>query len=175
MDFGGVLDQLSGFLRERSQPYAVVGGIALGGYGMARATLDLDLVLDASIQDEMITFMESLGYETVYRSSGYSNHHHSDSARGAVDFVYVRAGTSRKLFDAVRQVDGPAGTQVPVPCPEHLIAMKIMAMKNDPSRVLQDLADVRFLMQRDDVDRNWVRTQFDKRGLLERFDELERT
>ena len=136
---------MSAFLDERRRPYAVIGGVRLGGYGMTRHTFDLDLVVDAGVQTELVAFMESVGYETLYRSTGYSNHLHAEQDRGRVDFVYVRDTTSRKLFDAVRHVDGPAGARIPVPSPEHLIAMKLVAMKNDPTRTFQDLADIRTL------------------------------
>jgi hypothetical protein len=140
---------------------------------MTRHTFDLDLVVDAGVQTELVAFMESLGYETLYRSTGYSNHLHTEHDLGRVDFVYVRDTTSQKLFDAVRHLDGPAGARIPVPSPEHLIAMKLAAMKNDPTRTFQDLADIRYLLTLPDVDRDYVRTQFVKHGLLERFDELE--
>lgn len=173
MDFIRVLKQLGEFLEERKQPYAVIGGVGLAGYGMARATVDLDLVLDASAQAEMIHFLESLGYETLYRSTGYSNHRHAEVEQGSVDLVYVRDDTSRRVFGATRILEGPGGLRVPFPSPEHLIAMKVVAMKNDPSRSYQDLADIRFLLALPEVDREEVRRQFEKHGLLERFLELE--
>ena len=61
MNFTKVLKQLSEFLEGRKYPYAVIGEVGLAGYGMPRATVDLDLVLDASAQPEMIVFLESLG------------------------------------------------------------------------------------------------------------------
>lgn len=153
--------------------YAVIGGIGIAGYGMSRATVDLDLVLDGGAQEEAIRFLESLGYRTLHSSPGYSNHQHPLSELGGVDLVYVRDETSRRIFEASRTLEGPGGMRIPVPRPEHLIAMKIVAMKNDPSRTFQDLADVRFLMGLPDIDRQEVRAQFSKHGLLDRFYELE--
>ena len=63
--------------------------------------------------------------------------------------------------------------RIPVPRPEHLIAMKVVAMKNDPTRAYQDMADIRFLLSLPGVDRQEVRAQFTKHGLLERYLELE--
>jgi hypothetical protein len=90
-----------------------------------------------------------------------------------VDLVYVRRETSRKIFEGLRSVEGPGGTSIPVPRPEHLIAMKVVAMKNDPSRRHQDLADIQFLLTLPGVDRDDVRSQFERHGLLERYLELE--
>ncbi len=173
MNFVRVLEGLARFLEEKEFLYGVIGGVGLAGYGMSRATVDLDLVLDAGAQEETIRFLESLGYETLHRSAGYSNHQHPLSEMGGVDLVYVRDETSRRIFEASRILDGPGGMRIPVPSPEHLIAMKIVAMKNDPSRAFQDMADIRFLIGLPDVDREEVRAQFSKHNLLERFHELE--
>lgn len=173
MDFVKVLEELARFLEGREIPYAVIGGVGLAGYGMSRATVDLDLVVDGRSQDAVIGHMESLGYDTLHRSSGYSNHQHPIPEMGGVDFVYVRGETSRGLFAAARSLEGPGGRAVPVPSPEHLIAMKVVAMKNDPSRTYQDMADIRFLLTLPDVDRNAVRAQFEKHGLQDRFHDLE--
>jgi len=175
MDFAAVLDRLAAFLEERRQPYAVVGGVALAAYGIVRTTIDLDLAVDRSVQEELVRFMETLGYATLYRSEGYSNHGHADEDRGRVDFVYLRGETSRSLFAAVRRVAGPRDRLVPVPSPEHLAAMKIQAMRDDPSRTWQEMADVRALVGLPDVDRAAVRESFARCGLLERWNELART
>jgi hypothetical protein len=53
--------------------------------------------------------------------------------------------------------------------------MKVQAMKNDPDRRLQDLADVRFLMGVPGVNEQEVRGYFERAGLLRDFDEIRRT
>jgi hypothetical protein len=39
------------------------------------------------------------------------------------------------------------GAEVPVPRPEHLAALKVVALKNDPDRAFRDQEDLRFLVQ----------------------------
>lgn len=48
-------------------------------------------------------------------------------------------------------------------------------MKNDPARTFQDLADIRFLLTLPGTDRVEIRGYFERHGLKERFDDLERT
>jgi hypothetical protein len=175
LDFGKVIQTLFRHLEEEGFPYAVIGGVALAAYGSTRTTVDLDLVTDRAAQADLVAFLESLGYETLHRSSGYSNHVHPDPDWGAVDFVYVGGETSRKLFAATSRRPGPRDIPLPLPKPEHLVAMKVVAMKNDPARTFQELADVRFLIGLPKVDRREVRSYFARHGLEERFDELERT
>jgi len=175
VDFVAVLREMGPFFEERKIRYAVIGGVGLAGYGIARATVDLDLVVDAAAQQEVISFLESLGYGTLHRSTGYSNHQHPLPERGAIDLVYVQEPTSGRLFEAARLLDGPGGMKIPVPRPEHLVAMKVVAMKNDPSRTYQDMADIRFLSSLPGVDREEIRAQFEKHGLQERYRELEQS
>jgi hypothetical protein len=90
-----------------------------------------------------------------------------------VDFVYVGAETATKLFGATIDHEISAGRSIPVPRPEHLIAMKVLAMKNDPQRTLREMADIQVLMSRPEVDRQEIRRYFERHGLLERYVELD--
>jgi hypothetical protein len=174
VDFAAELAVLAAELERQKRRWAVVGGVALAALGMPRTTLDLDLVLDAVAQDSMVEFLEREGFATLHRSPGYSNHLHPDQRRGRVDLVYVRGETADKLFSGLREVAGP-GRAVPVPRPEHLAAMKVLAMKNDPARTYQELADIRFLLLLPQVDRELVRQHFARHGVEGRFDELVQT
>jgi hypothetical protein len=172
MDFAAVLALVTGFLDERERRWALVGGVGMVALGFPRGTVDLDFVVESGAQEEIVRFLESERYETLHRSPGYSNHLHPDSRRGRVDFVYVEEATARALFADCREVEGPGGLRVRVPRPEHLAAMKAMAIKNDPTRRLIDLADVRFLVSLPGVDRAEVRRHFERQGLEGLFDEL---
>ncbi len=175
IDFEGQLIVVSGFLEKHGYRHALVGALALAAYGLPRTTLDLDIAVEATAQDSVVAFLEVLGYETIHRSEGYSNHLHADRDRGRVDLIYLDAATAEALFSAARPFPGPDGRSILVPKPEHLAAMKVVAMKNDPGRTFQDLADVRFLLGLPGIDRGEVRGYFEKHGLENRFLELERT
>jgi hypothetical protein len=172
VDFAAVLEQVGGFLDERGRSWAVVGGVGLAALGLGRMTLDLDLVVESEAQQELVEHLESRGYETLHRSAGFSNHLHTDPRRGRVDFVYVDEDTARRLFPRCREVTGPGGLRVRVPRPEHLAAMKAVAMKDEPARRFQELADVRFLLTLPGVDRDEVRGYFARHGLESLFDDL---
>jgi len=174
MDFGGVLDRLAAHLTERNRRWALAGGLAIQAYGLVRSTQDLDLVTEAVAQPHLLAFMDSLGYERLNVSSGFSNHVHADSILGRVDLIYVDSPTADRLFAACRSVPWMGGRSVLVPSAEHLIAMKVHAMKNDPSRTFSEMADIQFLMTSTGVDRASVRRYFEGAGLLERYDELAR-
>ena len=170
-----MLSTLRAFLEEKGTRYALSGGLAMAAYGLPRTTLDLDLVVDGAAQEDLIRHLVSLGYQTLNRSGGYSNHVHREPGRGSVDFVYLAGETAEKVFSAAREVPGPGGRPVLVPSPEHLAAMKVLAMKNDPARTFQELGDIRHLIAVAGADREAVREQFARHGLEARYRELERT
>ena len=172
MELQRLLRAITDFLTAGDHPFALVGGLALAAYGRVRTTLDLDLVVDGGAQDALVAFLEATGYETLHRSPGYSNHLHGDRDWGRVDVVYVRGETSQALFAGASPMAGPGGVTIPIPRPEHLAAMKVLAMKNDPERTLQELADIRYLMTLPGVDREEIRGYFSRHGLEERYREL---
>jgi hypothetical protein len=47
-------------------------------------------------------------------------------------------------------------------------------MKNDPSRTLQEMADIQFLLRLTDIDDQEVRGYFERSGLLDRYLEIKR-
>lgn len=174
MDFRRVIETLADFFEREELPYAVIGAFGLHAYGLTRATTGVDFVTEASAQPRLVRFLEKLGYETLYVSPGYSNHLHPDAELGRVDLVYVSGETSRRLFSDTRSLS-IAGRVLPVPRPENLAAMKVHAMRNDPERRHQELADIRFLMGLPNVDREEIRAYFVAVGIGELFDELEGT
>ncbi len=135
-------------------------------------TLDLDLVTESAAQDELVEYLESMGYETLHRSPGYSNHLSSNPVLGRIDFVYVAGDTAERIFTAARSLPGPGGVPVPVVSPEHLAAMKVLAMANDPTREAQDLADLRYLLRLPGIDREFVRQSFARHGRLSAYARL---
>ena len=169
-----MLGTLAGFFEREGLRYAVVGAFGLQAYGLGRATMDVDVVAEVAAQRQVLAFLESLGYELLHASVGYSNHVHPLPDMGRVDVVYVSGETGQLLFGrCVRALD--LGERLlPVPRPEHLAAMKVQAMKNDPGRTLQEMADIQFLLRIPGVDEEEIRGYFEHAGLLERYHEIKR-
>jgi hypothetical protein len=174
VNFVRELDLVAETLRDAGYRLAVIGGVALSAYGHPRLTIDLDIVTDAAAQDTVVRLMETQGFLTLHRSVGYSNHRHTDRDRGRVDFMYVRGETAERIFTSAREHPGPGGRPIQVPKPEHLIAMKVQAMKESPERTWQDMVDVAFLLRLDGVDQGEARGYFVRAGLEEQWNELAR-
>jgi hypothetical protein len=173
MQFDEVLRTFAAFFEREGIRYAVAGGNAVLAWGYQRPTHDADFAVDGAHRERIIAHAEELGYETTFVSEGYSNHHHPERAFGHVDFLYLYDTTAATLLDdAPRRI--AVGVELPVLRPEHLIAMKVRAMKNRPMRVLIDAPDIAFLLGLPGIDRARVREYFSQHGLLKIYDELEK-
>lgn len=175
MNFSKVIEAIAGFLHREKVRFALAGAFALHAYGLSRATSDVDFVTEASARQRLVNFLESLGYETLYSSPGYSNHLHAEAEMGRVDLIYVDGETANRLFDGAEMSFRLGGHELSVPRAEHLAAMKVHAMKNDPGRALQEMADILFLIQLEGVDEDEIREYFESAGLREKFDEIKRS
>ncbi len=168
------IEDVAGLLDERGWRYALAGALALSAHGFSRATQDVDLVVEREAQTCVVRGLEQLGYATLHVSDGFSNHLHPDPARGRVDLIYVDAATAAQLFAGCSHSVAVGSRRVPVPRAEHLVAMKVHAMKNDPTRTPRELADIHQLLTLPGLDRAEARGYFERAGLLERYLDLER-
>jgi hypothetical protein len=173
LDFSKALELVERFFAREQFSWAVIGAVGLHAYGLSRTTSDLDFLTESGAQPTVLGFLASHGYATLHVSPGYSSHVHRDPDLGRIDFVYVSGETSRQIFGQCRTM-AFQGHSVPVPRPEHLAAMKVQAMKNDPERALQDMADVRFLLSLPGVNEEEVRQYFEKSGLSDRYEQIKR-
>jgi len=171
MQFDEVLRTFSGFFEREQIRYAVIGGLAIRAWGHVRTTQDVDFVVEQTVKQQVVAFAEREGFETLYVSEGYSNH-----VRGAdrVDFMYVGRATADDLFRGAQRREVISGVEMNVAKPEHLSAMKAIAIKYNPRRGWRDVDDVLFLLRLPGVDRQFVRDYFVRKGLLEVFDEIEK-
>jgi hypothetical protein len=161
------------FLREEIR-YTLIGGMAMKAWGRVRLTKDIDFAVDRANQARVVTFAESLGYESLYVSEAFSNHVHEDTRYGRIDFMYLAGETAEKIFGASQTKAVIGDASLPVASAEHLAMMKAMAMKNFPHRALFEGEDVRSLLNVPGVDRAAIREYFASQGLLELYDAIEK-
>jgi hypothetical protein len=175
MEFERVLRTFTGFFDREGIRYAIVGGLAVAAWGRKRSTKDADFAVDLENQQRVISFSESLGYETLHTASSFSNHLHPDPALGRVDFMYLQGATADRVLSATTTKEVRPGETARVASPEHLAMMKALAMKNFPHRALFEGEDVRVLLDVPGVNREAVRDYFAQHGLLELFDVIDKT
>ena len=172
MNIKTIFRHLIVFFKQAEIDYAVVGAFALKAYGYLRATQDVDFLVRGTHQSRIIAYVESLGYETIYRSAGYSNHVHPLANLGRIDFIYVEGETADIILSEARPLLVLDDISVPVVRAEHLIALKVFAMKNDPERSFREMADLQYLLKLPGLDLKEIRGYFEKYEQMEKYDEL---
>lgn len=134
-----------GVLEENHVSHALIGGFAMAVYGHHRATSDIDLLAEGSkketIKNELIKKGFTLRYESneVLQFSG-------------IGFLDVLLANRPLSLEMLKRAQLNSELQIYVLKREDIIGLKIQAYKNDPSRELQDKADIQKLLLLTDLD-----------------------
>lgn len=112
-----------------------------------------------------------MGFETTLSSNAFSTHQHPiDSVR--VDIMYVEDVTAEDIFNATQDKLIFKGVKIPVVSVEHLVAMKLFAIQNNPERKFKDFADIKEILSRTTFNRETVKEYFYKYGQEEYYEEI---
>lgn len=167
MNAARLLSLLRPCLADAGARWTLAGGFALAAWGGTRTTLDLDLLVEETGRERVLRGLAAEGFETLLDSEGFTNLLHPDRGIGRLDLIWVEGETARRIFAAAVERAGPDGIPVLVPAPEHLVAMKVQAVRNDPTRIFRDSEDLRLLLRLPGINENDVRDTFERAGLIE--------
>jgi hypothetical protein len=119
----------------------VIGGYSLEAYGFQRPTKDIDLLVAAPQSGILASLLERTGFREAGRNDICARYVHTDPLLFPVDLLFVNQATWDRMWPASREAM-IEGASVHVPSPEHLISLKLHAMKNDPHGREQDFGDI---------------------------------
>lgn len=125
----------------RTSP-ALIGGLALASHRVVRATRDVDFLVDSQDADRLHEMLLALGYRCVHRSDDAANYVRDHEG---FDVLYAQRPEARRLLVEAPERATPFG-RLRVVSAEGLIAFKLQAFVNDPSRG-RDLDDIRALLK----------------------------
>ena len=146
MDFKTVLSSLIKQFNEQNIRYGLMGGFALGLWGVARATVDLDFLADRRDMGKVDVIMHELGYQIDFKSENVSQYRSVLKAFGEVDFVHAFRDTSVEMLERTVDKDIYGGElKIHVLVPEDIIGLKLQAIQNNPKRREIDLNDIKAL------------------------------
>lgn len=137
---------LAGF-QNRHIRYALIGGFALSLWGVPRATVVLDFLVNREDMAAVHDLMVSLGYSRYHHSDNVSQYLAAEHILGEVDFLHAFRPASLGMLKRTvpRELFGRTMT-VQVISLEDLIGLKIQALVHDPTRRATDLADIEDLL-----------------------------
>ncbi len=177
MDFKLVLEKLLTAFRKQNVRYALIGGLALGVWGVPRGTVDIDFLVHHDDAGKIDAIMQGLGYECKYRTDNVSQYVSRLQVFGEVDFLHAFRTLSLGMLDRAedRKIFGES-ISVPVLKIEDLIGFKVQAIANNENRRAQDMADIEalLLIYGSAVDWSLIEEYFALFGLSEECGELRR-
>jgi predicted nucleotidyltransferase len=135
--------------------YALIGGLALGGRGVHRATMDVDLLVDGKKRDVAKAALEKAGFELRVETEEVLHF----LGPGALDVLLANRIPTQKMLERAQPLKS-----LKVNCvrAEDIIGLKIQAYINDPKRELQDKADIQALIEKNpDLDWTLIREYAD--------------
>lgn len=171
MSLKDIFEALTDFFKREKMDYGVIGAFALYAYGYVRATRDIDFITRIEYQKKILVYLESLGFETLLKSSAFSNHLHPIGAV-KVDIMYVDRITADDIFKSTKNRMIFKDFSVPVVSAEHLVAMKLFAVQNNPERKFKDFSDIKEILMHTTFNKSIVRNYFKKYGQESYFEEI---
>jgi predicted nucleotidyltransferase len=162
--------------QQRKLEFLVIGGLAVVFHGYSRDTADLDLLIREDGRAVWLDFLKGLGY-VAFRDAGCFVQL-SPPREGAwpVDLMLVKDSTFGPMLSAGLEVE-MYGARVKVPALEHLLALKLHALKHSHmGRYAKDLLDVEGLVRANGLDLGTekMRQLFLKYGTLSVYEQISR-
>lgn len=134
-------------LDSRQIPFALIGALALGMYGVPRYTADLDLLADYRDTEEITAILEELDFRCCQKMETFAQFDSELGIYGRVDCMFVQTQDGRDMLCRRVHVTDPVMGTVPVVQPTDYIVLKLMAMANQPERGTGDESDIRSVLE----------------------------
>lgn len=157
--------------------FLVIGGLAVNHYGYSRDTSDLDFFISQNDRSQWIELLKHFGYSDHNDGGNFIQFNPPAQNAWPVDLMLVQEKTFAAMLTACQPAD-LFGVKTRVPSLEHLIALKLHALKNTRmSRFLKDFLDVEYLIRlnRLDIKSKAIRELFDKYGTADLYDKISRS
>ena len=120
--------------------HVLIGGFAVNFYGASRQTADVDFLIADEDREKVLTAFEKAGYKLKEEGPIFARLLPPASFMD-LDLLFVNRQTLQRISKNAKSVK-LAGTELHIPSLEHLIALKLHAIKNDRERELMDLSDI---------------------------------
>lgn len=151
MDLKGGLLELTTHLRQLKIDAAVIGGFAMAAHGVARATIDIDILARGDQRKDLEQILAKMNLKIIHTSAEVIQ------AQGVIHLDILLANRIHTL-EIIKDAQLFPGFPLPVVRVEDLIGLKIQAYMNDKSRELRDKADIQSLILKN-PNLDWSRVQ----------------
>jgi hypothetical protein len=137
--------------QEPALQFLIIGGYAVAAHGHTRATFDVDLLVRRSDQPVWMSRATQAGLKLEGETRNFAQFSQSGLADG-LDLMFVDDPTFHQMWQASEE-RAFGESMARVPCLDHLIALKLHALKQGlPHRTSKDAEDVETLARRNRLD-----------------------
>jgi len=134
------------FLR-RNATGVLIGGFAVNYYKLTRQTADVDFLITKGDFEKIVVLLEEEGFKKDYTQEVFARLITEESYLMDLDFMFVDKETLDKIINEGKEIS-IAGQKFIVPSLNHLIALKLHAIKYNPRiREYKDLSDITELIR----------------------------
>jgi hypothetical protein len=137
-----ILKIITDNLTKDQVPYALIGALALGLYGLPRFTADIDLLTEGRFWSLISGTMERLGYTCYQKTNSFAQFDSELGVLGKIDFMLVNTQEGKNILKRSVLVTNELMGNHPVIQPTDYIILKLMAIANNPARCSKDEADI---------------------------------
>jgi hypothetical protein len=122
--------------------YLVIGGHAVNAYATVRATVDVDLLVCRDDVEKWTELVKAEGFRLKHDAGTFRQFSPPYGIEWPLDVMVVNSSTFNKLMGAARPLE-VLGITALVPSAEHLVALKLHALKHgNIDRFDKDMGDV---------------------------------
>lgn len=137
-----VFKLISEAVRKTGVSCVLIGGFAVNFYKVSRQTADVDFLITKEDFGKISAMLKEVGYKNISDQENFNQLQNSDAALMDVDFMFVDEDTLAQIKKE-GQPSKIAGQEFLVPSLNHLIALKLHAIRYNPKiRLLKDLPDI---------------------------------
>lgn len=137
-----LFEVLSRESQARQLPFLVIGGHAIIAHGYQRTTSDLDLLVRESDRTAWMELVKHISYGVVNDQEAFIQFEPPSLVYWPLDLMLVDDNTFARMMSESMEIT-ISHTQVRIPSAEHVIALKLHALKQGlQHRELGDLNDV---------------------------------
>ena len=143
MSYQSVFQLLSDISKKTGVSFVLIGGFAVNYYKYTRQTVDVDFLVKEQDFQKILNLLEAAGYKVDYRQEVFARFTSAESPLLMdIDFMFIDVETFDKIIKD-SQKTSIADCEFRVPSLEHLIALKLHAVKYNPKfRLAKDVPDI---------------------------------
>lgn len=173
MDFKQTLLLVINEMNNQKVDYGLIGGFALGLYGVDRSTSDLDFMINFKDIDKIKEILLENGFELLFFSDNVLQFVSPIKDFGEIDVLVAKREISINMLEnAVNKSIFGGSIDIRILKPEDLIGLKLQAIKNDISRESIDRSDIKYLLGNISLDINKIKNYAKILNMTDYFDKI---